>query len=78
MTMYATVCRVQCWQLLVCDHRSCQTVLVRTPDACQFRCGDQVCIEYSGAMTMSIPPQISAARIVWVSSCRGRRRRRCC
>ena len=49
--------------LLVCDLCGCQEVLVHTNDACCFRPGECVCIEYSGAMTMSLPPQISAERI---------------
>ena len=63
MTMQATVRRVECNNLLVFDHVMSQTVVVHTPDACRFCVGAFVCIEYSGAMTMSIPPQITATNI---------------
>lgn len=61
--MQATVLRVQCDKLLVFDHAMSQNVLVHTADACRFRVGEHVCIHYSGAMTMSIPPQITATNI---------------
>ena len=60
VTMNARVLRVNCCDLLVCDLCGCQEVLVHTNDACCFRPGECVCIQYSGAMTISIPPQISA------------------
>ena len=64
VTLSACVLRVcSCCRLLVCDESTAQEVLVHTPQACCFRPGDRVCIEYSGAMTMSIPPQISADSI---------------
>ena len=47
VTMNARILRVNCCDLLVCDLCGCQEVLVHT-------------IQYSGAMTMSLPPQISA------------------
>lgn len=56
----ARVLRVCRDHLLVCDLDGCQEVLVHTPKACCFRVGETVCIEHSGAMTMSIPPQVSA------------------
>lgn len=60
VTMNARILRVCCCELLVCDLCGCQEVLVHTNDACRFCVGQCVCIEYSGAMTMSIPPQINA------------------
>lgn len=63
VTMNARVLRVNCCDLLVCDLCTCQEVLVHTNDACCFRPGQCVRIEYSGAMTMSIPPQINADSI---------------
>ena len=63
LTMQATVLRVQRDSLLVFAHDRGQKVLVHTADACRFRMGNYVCIQYSGAMTMSIPPQISAESI---------------
>lgn len=60
VTMKARVCRVNCCDLLVCDLCTSQEVTVHTPDACCFSAGDLVCVTYSGAMTMSVPPQISA------------------
>ena len=68
-TMCATVCRVCPCHLLVCDHSTHQEVLVHTDSACCFRCGECVCIHFSGAMTASIPPQITAACIHRVRCC---------
>lgn len=65
--MHATVLKVQCDSLLVCDHATSQEVLVHTDQARCFCPCDQVCICYSGAMTMSIPPQISAECIYKVA-----------
>ena len=63
-TMKACVkCRLCDCRLLVCDCATDQEVVVHTDQACCFFPGDLVWIEYSGAMTMSIPPQISAERI---------------
>lgn len=70
-TMCATVRQVQCCELLVCDHCTSEEVVVHSDQACHFCVGDQVCICYNGAMTFSVPPQISAARITRMSS-------RCC
>jgi len=63
MTMQATVLRVQENALLVFQHATSQRILVHTAEACRFRVGDVVCIQYSGAMTFSIPPQITAINI---------------
>lgn len=60
VTMNARVLRVCCCELLVCDLCTCQEVLVHTNNARCFRTGQCVCITYNGAMTMSVPPQISA------------------
>ena len=58
--MQARVLRVQRDSLLVRDCRTGQNVQVNTNRARRFRPGQRVIIQYSGAMTMSIPPQISA------------------
>ena len=63
MTMQATVLAVQQDHLMVLDHQTTQRVRVNTPIACRFRVGNFVCIQYSGAMTMSLPPQIFASSI---------------
>jgi len=60
VTMRARVLRVCPCELLVCDLCDCQEVLVHTNNACCFRVGQCVCIEHSGAMTMSCPPQVCA------------------
>ena len=52
-TMCATVLRVCPCELCVCDHENCQ----------------QVCIEFSGAMTRSCPPQITADCVRPVNCC---------
>lgn len=59
-TLCATVLCVQDGCLLVCDSCTRQEVLVHTDQACCFSCGDSVKIEYSGMMSMSLPPQITA------------------
>ena len=64
-----TVVCVSSGNLLVCDRCTGQNVLVHTDRACCYCCGDEVRIEYSGAMTMSIPPQISAQRISRLGCC---------
>lgn len=69
VTMKACVLRACCCDLLVCDLCTSQNVLVHTPKACCFHAGEKVCIEYSGAMTMSIPPQISAFSIKRLDRC---------
>lgn len=63
VTLKACVLQVCPCELLVCDLCTSQRVLVHTPDACCFRCGEHICITYGGAMTNSLPPQISADRI---------------
>lgn len=63
MTMYAVVLQVQCDGLLVLDLSSNQEVMVLTSDAGAFSVGNKVEIVYSGAMTFSLPPQISAMSI---------------
>ena len=69
VTMCARVIGLQDGYLLVCDCSTRQEVLVRTSQACCFSCGDFVRIEYSGAMTMRLPPQISASSISRVRCC---------
>ena len=62
-TMTARVLEVRCDSLLVCDCSTCQQVQVNTANACCYQVGDCLCIHYNGAMTNSIPPQISATCI---------------
>ncbi len=66
-TMRATVLSAQNCRMSVCDQSTSQEVVVHSPCACHFRAGDQVCITYSGAMTMSIPLQITADFITRLS-----------
>ena len=68
-TMCAVVCQVQDGFLLVRDQSSCQEVRVNTSCAHCYAAGDRICIHYSGAMTNSLPPQISADCIHRVGSC---------
>lgn len=65
----ACVCQVQDCALLVCDHCTSQEILVHTPRACCYCPGECLCIQYSGAMTSSIPPQISATCIRRLGRC---------
>ena len=70
MTMYAMVIEIRnnC-SLLVQDCSTGQDVVVFTANACRFRAGERILVEYSGAMTMSLPPQISAECIVRIPGC---------
>lgn len=63
MFMQAVVIESGWDQLLVLDLDTRQQVVVHTPQARMFRPGEQVMVWYSGAMTNSIPPQITALRI---------------
>ena len=63
MIMLAVIISVQSDNLLVIDLFTRQQVQVNTRDASRFRAGDFIRIRYNGAMTASIPPQISAMRI---------------
>ncbi len=67
--MQARVLRVQRDSLLVRDCRTRQNVQVNTGRARRFRVGQKVIIQYSGAMTRSIPPQISAMEIIPAAIC---------
>ena len=63
MFLQAVVIEVQWQRLLVLDLSTRQNVIVNTSLSGQFRPGDIVNIWYSGVMTASIPPQISAISI---------------
>lgn len=63
MTMCATVLRVQNGELLVCDHCTHQRIVVHSLATSCFQPGDRVRIEYDGAMTRSIPPQLTAQHV---------------
>ncbi len=69
MIMNATVKKVRESSLLVCDHATKQEVIVHTEKPCCFRIGQRIRIQFSGAMTMSIPPQISAICITPAGYC---------
>lgn len=62
-TLRATVCQICDRSLLVCDHCTGQRVLIHTDDACCYRVGERLCIHFNGAMTNSLPPQITATCI---------------
>ena len=68
-TICGNILETGCCQLLVCDHNSGEPVLVHTPNACCFSCGECVCVCHSGMMTMSIPPQVTAISVTKTSSC---------
>lgn len=63
MTMCAVILEISDRKILVRDSKTNQEIAVNTRCNCNFRVGDRVIIFHSGAMTMSIPPQISAIRI---------------
>ena len=71
-SMCARILDIDDDRLLVMDMRTKQEVAVNTDCKCGLEVGDRVNIFYNGAMTMSIPPQISAIRIR-KASCNGRR-----
>lgn len=63
MIMCATVVGIQDGGILVTNNADGQEVIVNT--RCVNFCeGDRVKIIYNGMMTMSIPPQINATRII--------------
>lgn len=63
MTMDAIVLQVNPGSLLVRDLSNNNEVLVNFRDSRRFSVGDNVRITYTGAMTFSIPPQITATSI---------------
>lgn len=73
VAMRANVLSVHNNRLVVFDHDMSQEVIVHTPQAYRFCVGDYILIQYRGAMTASIPPQISATSISVIPRCRPRR-----
>ncbi|MDE6425359.1 MAG: hypothetical protein K2K89_04370 [Ruminococcus sp.] len=67
MIMCADVIEVNNDNLLVRDTRTGQDVIVYTPCTCRLNIGDRIRIVYSGAMTNSLPPQISSRKIFRIS-----------
>ncbi len=63
MTMCAVILEISDKRLLVRDSTTDQEIVVNTRCNCNFRVGDRIIIFHNGAMTMSIPPQISAIQI---------------
>lgn len=63
-TMCATILTINRDSLLVRDNATSQEVIVNTSCVCNFRVNDRINIIYNGIMTMSLPPQISALRII--------------
>lgn len=49
--------------LILQDAGDGQEIQVNTACPCRFCPGDRVCVCFSGAMTRSLPPQISAVSI---------------
>lgn len=68
MFMTATVIRIESRGLLVRNMANGQEVFVNFSNPGLFRPGDTVRIAYTGTMTFSIPPQISATSVVRVST----------
>ena len=69
MTITADVLENNGQSLLVRDWESGQEVQVNLSCPCRLYPGDRVYIRYSGAMTMSLPPQISPQRIRKLRPC---------
>ena len=61
--MTARVLYADFYQMLVCDCATNQEVIVHANNAHCFPRNECVCIRYNGAMTRSIPPQITATCI---------------
>ncbi len=68
MIMNAEVLGIENGFLMVLDMDGDREVAVNTR-CLNFRSGDRVKIIYNGIMTLSIPPQISACRIVKIDNC---------
>lgn len=68
MVMIATVLRTDARGLLVMDMETGEEVFVNFGNASSFSPGDLVRITYTGTMTPSIPPQISATSVVLLNS----------
>ncbi|MDE5753117.1 MAG: hypothetical protein K2H89_01020 [Oscillospiraceae bacterium] len=62
-TMTGVILEINENQILIRDEATNQEVAVNTCCVCNLAVNDRVSILYSGMMTMSIPPQISARRI---------------
>ncbi len=62
--MCAVILEVNKDNLLVRDNATNQEVLVHMNCACNWHINERIIILYNGIMTMSIPPQISASRIL--------------
>lgn len=71
MILIGTVERVEPRRLLVRERRSFRTVAVNVRHVRCIFPGDVVAVLYSGVMTRSIPPQISAVSIRRISPGRG-------
>ncbi len=64
-TMCATILKINRNSLLVRDNDTSQEVIVNNIScACNFRLNERINIVYDGRMTMSIPPQINAIKII--------------
>lgn len=63
MEMIATVLQANPRNLLVRNEENGQEVIVNYNNTDRFSYGDRIRITYNGAMTFSIPPQISATSI---------------
>lgn len=63
MTMNATVLQVNPQSLLVRNEETGEEVLVLFNNTSSFSVGDRIRITFSGQMTLSIPPQITATSI---------------
>lgn len=68
MFMTATVIRIDARGLLVRDMETGEEFFVNFSNASSFNPGDLVRITYTGTMTPSIPPQISATSVVLLNS----------
>ena len=67
-TMTGVILEINEKQILIRDEATNQEVVVHTSCVCNLAVGDRVHVLYSGRMTMSIPPQISAMPITRLKS----------
>ena len=68
MILLVSVVSIREDHLLVFDLTQHRQLQVNTRSAARFRAGDLLRIEYSGALTKSVPPQLTPLHIAKLSS----------
>ena len=68
MLIFAKILETEKNRILVMDLNTNQEVAINLQCGCKFKVGDMIQIVYNGMMTMSIPPQINAQRIMVINA----------